>query len=358
MIVSHSRSISLQVLVGILLLILSIRVFVLFLSPGLDDYYKARYSEMIYGDAYRPYVTRALLPVLVRTLTGILPKEKIDAEIGAHPVAKFVFEKLNWDQEYFTEFLLGAALMYLFLLGYLWSLLSLFDSFFHAPWGFRMGILFAALILLIPFFRFTHIYDFPTLCLMTLGLSLMVRQRWLAFLGVFLLSAINRETTVLLTLVFSIHYRSRLESMRNPWSFRALLIAQIVLYGIIRGGLAMIYKENPGSLFEFHLLDNLVRYREMIPLSTFVAWGVVLLAIYKDWREKPLFLRNALWMAVPIAALLFFGGIGFEFRVFYEVMPVALILAGWTVARELSIPIEVRPVGRERRREKRLRSGE
>jgi hypothetical protein len=60
-------------------------VFVRFIvAPGIDGYPPAMFTDMVYGTAYRPYVTRALMPVLIRAATALIPPA-IQAQIEATP---------------------------------------------------------------------------------------------------------------------------------------------------------------------------------------------------------------------------------------------------------------------------------
>lgn len=43
-------------------------------NPGMNAYWRARFGDCIYGRAWRPYVTRVLVPVAVRAVTGVLPQ--------------------------------------------------------------------------------------------------------------------------------------------------------------------------------------------------------------------------------------------------------------------------------------------
>jgi hypothetical protein len=182
----------------------------------------------------------------------------------------------------------------------------------------------AALPLLSPMFFAGYIYDFPMLFLFTLDLAMLLRRLWLAYLGVFLLASLNKETSILLTLVFSFHYWRNLER----GIFYRLLAAQLILFIVVKMGLAWIFRANPGSMFEYHLPDQIRAIQSMPGLALFL--GLILcglgVLIARRWLEQPLFLRHALLITIPLGILYLFFSMPFEPRVFYELYPVVLLM--------------------------------
>ncbi len=55
-------------------LMLAVNVFLRFIThPQINGQYRVMFIDMIYGHAFRPFVTRVLLPLLVRMVTALLP---------------------------------------------------------------------------------------------------------------------------------------------------------------------------------------------------------------------------------------------------------------------------------------------
>src|SRR3982750_997720 len=105
-------------------------------------------------------------------------------------------------------------------------------------------------------FRYTNfIYDFPALFLFTLGLLLMVRQRWRAYFVVLGLAAINKETAILLPFVFGLYFVRRRELLNAK--FWALLLAQAALCLVVKLGINFVFRDNPGQVVEHHFHRNL-----------------------------------------------------------------------------------------------------
>ena len=49
-------------------LTVTVVMFAVFVGEGIDAYYRSRLVDMVYGTAYRPYVSRVLVPGLARML--------------------------------------------------------------------------------------------------------------------------------------------------------------------------------------------------------------------------------------------------------------------------------------------------
>ncbi len=268
------------------------------------DYPRFPLQGMLEGTAHRPFVTRALVPLVARIITGLLP-------VSAQGVV--------------------SALMFLSLLGFVWALRHLAHTFWPPSARLDAAALLSLLGLAPLMFAFRLIYDFTTLFLFTLCLALMARERWAAFLAVYALSCVNRETTLLLPAVFLASYYDRLPIRR----LAALTAAQALIGLLIRGALAWHFRDNPGGNFEFSLFFQLLIYRHM-PLES-AAHGLLgaaaLMLVAYGFRRKPLFLRRAFIVLAPslLALYLLFGN-PWEIRVFYELYPVSFLLAwkpGW-----------------------------
>jgi hypothetical protein len=174
---------------------------------------------------------------------------------------------------------------------------------------------------------YSHIYDFPTLLVYTLGLALMVHRRWRLFLLVVLIGCFNKETTVLLTLVFVIHF-----ARAGNVKFRQLLGVQLLIFVVVKGALTVIFRDNPGSFVAFHLVDHNVYLLSPYELPTALAWLALALVVFHRWSEKPPFLRSAVWTVVPLVTMALFLGYLDELRGYYEAYPVVVLLASQTIA--------------------------
>lgn len=161
----------------------------------------------------------------------------------------------------------------------------------------------SAVLPLVFLFGFGYIYDFATLFLFTLALVCMASNKWYTYLFVFILSCLNKETAILLTLVFFFHFKTQNEISRSR--FKTLLALQIACYTLIKIWLFFRFQANPGSLVEVHFAEYeiiLHRYPE-IGLVSLAIFLVILLLVFHNWKQKPLFLRHATLMFPPLLIL-------------------------------------------------------
>ncbi|MBM3187409.1 MAG: hypothetical protein FJZ90_01655, partial [Chloroflexi bacterium] len=301
---------------------------------GLNGYYRALFADMIEGTAHKPFVYRVLIPSLVRGGRMLLPEAIIrflqEGIYEAVPLAGRAMTYLGWEQHYLPEYLLALSLAYVALLGYMVALRQLGKSLFAAEaWLLDLLPVISLLVLPVFFKRGTHlIYDFSTLFLFTLGAYYLLQEQWAPFYALYVIGNLNKETTVLLSLIFLIRFWRRMDA---PTLLVHLVVQGVIFLGI-KVPLMLIYHDNPGGLFETHLVENVRLY--LRPYWYTAVWDVlsVFLLIGHRFREKPLFLKQGLCIALPMAALVFaLGGYG-EIRDMYEAFPFAFLLGAQTVA--------------------------
>ena len=149
------------------------------------------------------------------------------------------------------------------------------------------------------------------------------------------MTTISKETSILLILLFFVHYGSRLPRRR----FWTLLGVQAALYVAVKAVLAYRFRDNPGGMLETQIAHNL--YLSAFTPGGFVALVAVGVVVAHDWRAKPPFLRNGMLMLAPLVLLCLFCGFLDEYRAYYETYPVVLALCGHGIAKAL----DVRPFG-------------
>jgi hypothetical protein len=315
---------------------LSLGVYAIFLlNPGMDWYERARMREMIYGTAHQPFVQRALLPLVVRGAAACLPPEAlngINQALAQDPAIDNLFKILGFDRDHALEYLFALALMYLSLWGFVWSLRYLFTGVYRAPPRVLDGFILVALVGLTQFFRScNYLYDFSNIFLFTLGLALQVRRCWGPYLFVYALACLNKETTILLALVFALNYWNDATLTRT--GFRALLLAQLAISGLVKAALLLVFRDNPGAPVEWHATDHNFGILAAYPAAALFGWcGLILLLFYR-WTSKPRFPRRALWVVPPLVASAFFFGHPDELRDYYEAYPIVALLLLHGVSR-------------------------
>lgn len=151
------------------------------------------------------------------------------------------------------------------------------------------------------------------------------------YLCVFVVATLNRETTILVTVIFAVCLFGRL-----PWKiWRWWIALQVIVFGVIQMAIRVHYADAPGSSIWLRPVENTQLYAEhpihaWIDASIFAVLGLL---IFRNWRHKPIFLRTAFLVSAPLFVTLFIvAGYAFEYRTFGEIFPLALILSmpeGW-----------------------------
>jgi len=159
------------------------------------------------------------------------------------------------------------------------------------------------------------------------------QKKWTSFLVLFIISCFNKETTILLTLIFAIHFFK--DEKVNRKLYIQLIAAQLLIFTLVKIFLYMVFSNNAGGFVEFHLVDRNYLIFNGYSLSTFVVLLLIILTLFSKWKQKPKFLKDALWIAVPLIILTFFFGFFDELRDYYEVFPVIVLLISFNIAKIL-----------------------
>lgn len=320
---------------GAVIVMLSVYYLGAFLQfHSINSLYLARFMEMVSGTAHRPYVERVLVPGGIRVVSALTPAPVREGFNHVAIRSEFIREWCDaqgWERDHLYEYSIAVVILYACIWGFLIALASLARAVYQAPAAFASVVCAASLVILPAFMKYTnYIYDPATLFLFTLGLALMARRRWRAYFIVYTLACLNKETTILLALVFGLVYvREGLMEARLAWR---MLGAQVAIFVAIKGALAFVFRHNPGSVVERHLTHNVALMKDpSFPLWVAFFGGVALLLFYR-WKSKPLFLRRGLLILVPLVVLTFFLGQLDEIRDYYEAFPIMALLAGHTCA--------------------------
>ena len=310
-------------------------VFAIFLHPpGLNRTRRATFVAMVEGTAHRPFAYRVLLPMtvrLVRTVTPSVVRQSLDDSIGGTDLVRHAFGKLGWEEDYFFEYATALVLMYASLVGFALSVRYLCTGLYEGPELVADLASLAAVVILPAIFGYcNYIYDFPALFLFTLGLALMVRRKWGVFLIVFLAGCLNKETAILLTVLYVIHFLKGRRMQRGL--FVKLLVVQLAVFVMVKLGLHLALRSNPGAFVRFHLVDHNLRLLKPFSLPGVFTFLALVFVTFRKWSEKPEFLRHGIWIPVLLLVLTLFLGYLDELRDYYEAVPIVVLLATDTVA--------------------------
>jgi len=303
---------------------------------------------------HRPFQYRVLMPLVIRAIEAAIPIKvkdtvtriaapKILANMENREVAIEKAEVIS--NHIFRSVLyigLNILMMFLFLISLrlLASTLDIFPSLWIdiAPLG---------MVLVMPIFYDCAVYmfDFPHLVLFTLGMYLLYKQNWALYLIVLGVSILNKETGILMVVIFAIVYISRMDRAR----FIKLLGIQIAIFLVIKISLYTIFRDLPGGFVEWRLGDNIEHLAKLSNYFRFTPTGrsmllpinlniplprginlpmfvAIVLVVWYRWREKPLFLRKALGYLVVVVPLALTMGLVFELRAYFDVLPIIYLL--------------------------------
>ncbi|MCF8355907.1 MAG: hypothetical protein K9H48_15750 [Melioribacteraceae bacterium] len=278
------------------------------------------FNEMIEGEAHKPFVYRMLAPTIVRTISAILPANFV-RDINNWGVDNLTFLTSGTNNIKLVYFIISVGLWYFSIIGFALVLKRL--ALYYYPQSINLSFilpLVAVAGLPIFFKYYSYIYDFTHLFLFTLSLYLMSKSSWKMYLFIFCLTTLNKETSVLLILIFILHYKEALSKLE----FNRLLLTQVSFFLIIKVFLTIYYAGNPGSVIEFHVVHNLKL--EAYSISQFVTLIIIGIAVAHDWKAKPLFLKRSFSIIIPLLILTFFLGFLDEYRDYYELYPIILLL--------------------------------
>ncbi len=327
---------------SLIVAIISLYVLISFVKlPGMNGYERAMFPEMIYGTAWKPFVYRTLIPSSVRIISEIIPVEvhtSLTKHAGNSSSLKLIFEKLNWESEYVTEYLIAMMLMYFCMIGFVFVFRKLFFEIYDSPLWFANLISILLLFALPAMFQYySYVYDFSTLFIFTSGLLFLKQRNWRYLLILFFIACFNKETIILLTLIFAIHFYKD-ERISRKLYFQIIAV-QLIIFTAVKILLYILFIYNPGSLVEFHLIDRNYLIFNGYSLSTFVVLLIIFLTLFSKWNEKPKFLKDAMWIAVPLIFLTFLLGFFDELRDYYEVFPIIVLLVAFNIAKIVGVDL-------------------
>ncbi len=321
--------------------------------PGMDFYGRARFGDSIHSRCERPFVTRVLVPWTVQAIVALTPAATRGHVTSAVSGVVAHDRRLSYAIPYGFEFGLTILLHLGCLIAFAFLLRNLARRFTNAPpWLGRIVPVGALLLLPVMYTYMNYVYDMATLLLFTLALAMIAaRSRW--FLLVYMLAALNKETAILLSIPWFLENRRELPSR----SLASGLALQLAVWLVIRGGIALLYRNSPGVMFEWwhwqRNIDVLARmakapfdgsfamYARKHWYKTIALAGIPVLVV--SVKHSPPLLRRALLMAVPLFALSLVGGFFDELRDYYEVYPTAILtitcgLAAWLRSRPKPVP--------------------
>lgn len=172
-------------------------------------------------------------------------------------------------------------------------------------------------------------YDLPTILFFCFALSSLLRRNFKLYYLFFVLALLNRETGIILSLVFLL-----VSSLNMPKPYLLLhLIIQGAIFMLITTSEHHIFLNNPGSAFEVQFYENV---RELISFSPI--WvhkaivlclsfgGLWILAILR-WKFLNPVTKTLLFIVPVFIEIMFVVGNMTELRIYNELVPIITLAA-------------------------------
>ena len=311
------------------------------LDERINSQYRTSFAAMMGGSADLPYVGRVLPRWLAYIFTSWVSegfRSDLVREIAQKPsVLGGVLARTGTPPALLPELLalLGVWLVAFAAFGR--GLLGLAEALYERdhpllPWFPVLGLL-----SLQPLFGddARYLYDPITLGLASLLWWALVRRRWLLYYGLFGVALLNKETFVFFAMPVAVMLWADRRDFVRHLGFHA------VVFVTVRGSVARAYADHAGTMMEFHGAKH-VEALLASPLSSLNFVGLLGIAWY---LARPRFLRQGMWLVPPLLIAYWLGGSPGEWRVFYEVMPVVLVVLFQSLLQFTSHPLKARAPG-------------
>lgn len=172
-----------------------------------------------------------------------------------------------------------------------------------------------------------NIYDTATAFFFTAYITALARNKPRVAMVLFIFATLNRETSILLLVVFALYYGARL-SLRDR-EIAGLFIFQIGIFFALQGLIRLHFADSLGSpawLRPEHNIQEFTVRPWLTLVHLWIGMGVAaLISVY--WDDKPALIRESFIRLAPIFLVLYIGlGESFEYRFFIELYPLAFAL--------------------------------
>jgi hypothetical protein len=295
------------------------------------------FGDMVYGRAPQPYVNRVLVPWLVRAVEAVTaPTARAQLEEGVrHSLT--TGGKPAWLYQSPFEFVIAKNILLLFAIGFAFALWWLARLTLGVSGPAADVIPIVVLFALPGLYGYgSMLYDLPALSLFTLGLALVAARRFRLYALVFAICVLNKETGLLLTLVWVVTERRR-RKLKHLALGAGL---QVGLWLLVRGLLVWFFRNNPGDAIGIHLFRNAqvlgvpgnwFRFRPVtdwlvLPMGFNLLYVIGFVGSLFALKRASQFLKDAFWVVVPVIVLTWLFGNVDEMRVYYELLPIVVLV--------------------------------
>ena len=335
---ARPRPFARRLLLALLYSYVACLVLVCLLLRGISTYSWATVPALVDGTAYRPFVTRALLPAIVRGVVRATPalRTRVEARLASSLASTRpgwhldrALAVLGWTPADAYVHMVATGVMLACFLALPWVLRRLLAVFYDLPPPVVdvapvFGLL-ALPLFFLPYAR--YLYDPGTLLLWAVGLLLVAERRHVTVWLLLPVLAYHKETAVLLPLLVALR-----EWELAPRGRVALVaVAQLLVVALVRLWLHAQFAANPGGVVLLagpgHLRElamTAFRRPPYVPLVVAMLWALV----QSGWRESPRYLQNALPLVLlPLVLLALAFGYVDELRDYYEAWAIVFLIA-------------------------------
>lgn len=302
-----------------------------------DVFYRTRFDAMLAGTAWKPFVYRILIPKLTVAISNATPfewQEFIGMAFRSFLAdTPFVERVLPWLKELYLDNtyprMVASLLIYASLWGYIVALYLLSKQLFPKEYAITLfAPVFGMLVLPAFSWQWSYIYDIPVLFLSTACFYAMITRSFNLYIVFFFLACLNKESALFIIGFFALWFYKRIDGKQ----YAMLMLLQCFIYLCIRLLLFYLFMQNVG----FHLEDNLYKVitRDLLSRSQYfraIAICMMFFILTFRWQAKPAFLKKGLWvLSYMYIAYVLYGYPG-EYRVFFDIMPLLVLLATHTL---------------------------
>lgn len=294
----------------------------------------AHYMVMIKGVASKPFVYRMLHPTLINFVSSFYPanwNSYLKHIVEQYPaILNYCYKHLVL-VDYLSEFITYVIFNNILLIAYFFTFRYLMTQLFSKPKITIDLFSLANLLCIALFFNYDrYIYDFMILFIFCLASTLMLQKKWNAFLFVYALSCLSKETTLFLTGFFFIyHYRDII----SHTFYKKLLAYQLIIYAVTKLFLSFIFMKNMGKIVQFTLFEHNLPMLMQFNITWLFIGAMMLFLIFYDWKNKQRFLKFSLIVpGLSILSGIFFGYLD-EWRIYYESYPFVFLLMADSVIK-------------------------
>lgn len=328
----------------ILYVIAAYRITFLFISePGLPTQPRTAIGTAIENKAHRPFAYRMLIPYTIKVIASKVPietREQVLDWFKRFGWSESYVKKFRWEKDFIFENLIATFLIFSLFLGFLFVGRELIRSFYDYPSYIGDLAPLGHVVLLPLFFTITnYLYDPAVLFFSATALLMINKRRHFLFFLLFILASFNKETSILLIVIFWLK-----EYKKMPfWPLCGWLTALGAVAITVKTLIFYLFHDNLGSFVEFHWQRNInviTLHAERLPYFHIFFILYTFLVSY-GWFSKPAFLRNVILFLFPV---LFVSGMisGWidEIRIFLDMYPTLFLLALPTIIALFGVPIK------------------